>query len=249
MWTMSLLAAFFSYDDPNRSRVVIVAGVVDLRTVRNDCKHIHLCSQSDERSRGRIAAGDLRGSRAIYGHSHEEIDVGNDIAPAHAMLRQRLEEVLPAARALLDAIEHKVARRAASSSNRIVRAVAVFDDAEKRVRLVGVENMSLGERYRAGGLDRVRRKIALACVICVVAEEVDGLSAFTVNDPQMLPLLDDAAPGHLRRDDLVENNPFFLHPRNPATLYRRTVAGAIAQLQARRRDGRSANNPRAPRDW
>src|SRR3984893_13106051 len=72
--------------------------------------------------------------------------------------------------------------------------------------------MPLGERYRAGGLDRVRRKIALACVVCVVAEEVDGLSAFTVNDPQMLPLLDDAAPGHLRRDDLVENNPFFLHP-------------------------------------
>src|ERR1700730_4437475 len=109
MWTMSLLVAFFSYDDPNRSRVVIVASVVDLRTVRNDCKHIHLCPSGEERFRGGVAACDFSGSRAIYGHSHEEIEVGNNIAPAHGMLRQRLEEVFPAARALLDAIEHKVA--------------------------------------------------------------------------------------------------------------------------------------------
>src|SRR5438105_4974416 len=106
---MSLLVAFFGYDNPNRSRVVIVASVADLRTVRNDCKHIHLCSQSDERSWGRVPAGDLGGSRAVYGHPHEEIDVGNNIAPAHGMLRQRLEEVFPTARALLDAIEHTVA--------------------------------------------------------------------------------------------------------------------------------------------
>src|SRR5438128_1326422 len=102
------------------------------------------------------------------------------------MFRERLEEVFPASGAVLHAVEHKVARRAAGSADSVVRAVGIFDDGEKRPRLIGIEDMTLGERYRACRLDRIRRKIALVRVVRVVTQEVDGLPALTINDPKML---------------------------------------------------------------
>ncbi len=109
------------------------------------------------------------------------------------------QEILPAAGAILDAIEHPVGRRAAAAADRVVPAELVLDDGEDRPGNVGIERVARGQEDAARGLEGVGRVVALLWIGGVVAEEVHRLLPFEVGDAQHLAALDDRSPTTARR--------------------------------------------------
>src|ERR1700686_2437984 len=93
-----------SHDHTNGRRIVSVARVVHLRTVRKDGEHVTLGTQFDVVSWLRGPGGDAGFADVIDGHAHEKVDVAYDIALIEVELRQDRGEIIVACLCRLDAI-------------------------------------------------------------------------------------------------------------------------------------------------
>src|SRR5262249_37083476 len=101
------------------SRVIVIRWIVNLRTIRNYGEYVHFRTQFDVATRRRIATCDRRLTSALDRHAHEKIDIRHDVPASHPELFQTFQEILATAGAIFRAIEHKVARRAASAADGI----------------------------------------------------------------------------------------------------------------------------------
>ena len=117
-------------DKLDRSRIIVIRWIVDLRTIRNYSEYVHFRTQFDVAARRRNAACDRRLTSALDRHAHEEIDIRHDVPAPHPELFQTFQEILATAGAIFHAIEHVVACRAASATDGVVRPVGVLDDCE-----------------------------------------------------------------------------------------------------------------------
>lgn len=71
---------------------------------------------------------------------------------------------------------------------------------------IGIQNRALIDEQFTLDLDRVGRAVAVARVRCVVAQEVDCLLAFEVDQPEHIALGDAMAPGPPGWHHLVEHD-------------------------------------------
>src|SRR4051812_8346711 len=66
---------------PYRRRVVPIAGIVDLRAVRDHGERIHLRPQCHLAAWQGDALCDRGGAGTLHGHTHKEVHVRHDVAP------------------------------------------------------------------------------------------------------------------------------------------------------------------------
>src|SRR5262249_45588625 len=121
---------------------------------------------------------------------------------------ERPEEVVPTVRRALDTVANAVRLGAAASPDRVVPPAGVGDDGEEAPPQPRIEAVACRQEDRARELHRVRGVVPLGGVGGDVAEEVDGLPAFEVHDPQDVARPDDARPLAARGNGpLVVNMP------------------------------------------
>src|SRR3977135_1686259 len=92
----SLRLAGIPYYDAYRGWVEVVARIVDLGTIGDDEKHVHVRGNVDVISGSRDAIDNRKSSRRLDRHTHEEVQVCDDVALGQSMLRQLKNEVFAA---------------------------------------------------------------------------------------------------------------------------------------------------------
>src|SRR5258708_6482553 len=97
-WNMAPLRSPLPDEQADRRWVVSVAGVIELRTIRDEHEHVHLGAHLDVASGARHAVGKGEAAFQRDWHVHEEVDVARQVALAHApsVTRKREEEAVAA---------------------------------------------------------------------------------------------------------------------------------------------------------
>src|SRR6266545_2418399 len=186
--------ASLAHDHPDRRRVKAVARVAGLRAVRDHGEDVHLGAEVDIVAGLREALGDRHRAVEAHGNVHEPVQVGDDVLLAETEGRQRAQEVLAAVGGVLDAVAKLVALGAAAAANGVVATAGVFNDGEETPAHIRVDAVPLGEEDRPRVLHGVGSVVALRGILGIVAEEVDRLLAFEVDDAKDLTVPEHAPP-------------------------------------------------------
>ena len=135
-----------------------------------------------------IPSSKERPPSAVTGHVHEEVDVGRHIPLGERDLRprRRQQEALAAAvhGSGVLAVANGVTLGRACAADRIVPTAGVGDDREERTPRRREELAPRLEVELPLRPDRVRRAVAVACVVGVVEERIDGLVALEIHDAE-----------------------------------------------------------------
>src|SRR5581483_1482785 len=138
---------------------------------------------------------------------HEEVDVRDEVALAHAERPQTVEEVVTAVvhvpRVLPEPAD--VALGAAGAAQRVVAAAGVADDRREHGSLARQQARSGGEEDVVLGAHGVGRAVTVRGVVRVVEEGVDGLVALEVDDAQDVAPRQDVGPRLTGADDDVDD--------------------------------------------
>src|SRR5436190_5863016 len=181
--------------DSNRSRIVRIAGVVELRTVGNQHQRVHERGHLHVSAGGRDSIGESQLAFGRHGHVHEEIDVRGQVAFGHPaiVVRERQQEAVAAAmhRTLLERITHGIAFGGTRAAQRVVPPAGVVFDAQHRVAAIREKDGARSQIDALLRLDRVLRAVGFRGISGVVEQCVDGLVAFEIDDAKRLP-----APHH-----------------------------------------------------
>ncbi len=84
------------HEHAQRRGVEVVAGVVDLRAVRDDDEQVDLGAERDALAGAGHAVDDPEGTVGFHGDVHEPVEVGHEVAGGQAVPGALGEEVLPA---------------------------------------------------------------------------------------------------------------------------------------------------------
>ena len=164
-------------------RIVAVTRVVHLWTIRQNSEHIALGSQIDKVAWDRSIGCHTCAAIGFNGHLHEEINVADDGKAVEAVAFELLEEVCIATVGPVNAVTQPIVSFAAAAVDSIVLPQRIFDDSEQGHSTVGIEHRATADVNAALNFDGVHRAVSIGEIGGVVAEKINCLLPFEVNDP------------------------------------------------------------------
>ena len=173
--------------EADRRGIEAVAGVVDLRAVRDHDEHAHVARGARRASPGAEMPSTMpRVPSASTGTFMNQLMLLGHVALAHAAPRVREQEVVDA-RVLVtgvEAVAQRVRLAAARAADGVVALAGGRGDRHHRPALVGEQLRAGDEEDVPLGHDRVGRAVALGGIVGVVEDAVDRLVALEVDDAQ-----------------------------------------------------------------
>src|ERR1700745_3985354 len=131
----------FVNDGLQRREAEAVAGIVDLRAVRERGNHVHLGAEVDVIAGLAFRHLDRPAAVAADRTVHEHVHVERDILPGDAPGLERSGEIVAAVLAVLHAVGPLVCEAAAGAGQYVVNAAAVRDDRHHGACFVGIEDV------------------------------------------------------------------------------------------------------------
>ena len=180
---------------------LFICGQLETRT----CQDVHLGAERHPLAWPGDAIDDAQRAVCLDGDVHEPVEVGDDVAGAHAVPGRLGEEVLPAAvlghRVM--AVAQGVGLLAARAADRVLPVDLVGDHRGERVALVGPQDGARAHVDVARPGDRVGHAVPLGGIAGAVQQAVRRLISADVHDREDVALLYYGGPRGARRDDLV----------------------------------------------
>src|SRR5215471_5040048 len=226
------------HQQPNRGRIEIIRRIEALWTVRDDRESSLLGPQVHVVPR--LGAPRSYAEPAIHRnrYAHEEINVGDYVALPEPERPEGTDEILVAAPLPRLTVAKAIVGGAAAAGQRVVTANRVSNDREQPLGPYAVQPVPGGQVDRSRILHRVGRVVAVGGVSGVIAQEVDRLLAFYVDNAQHVAYLDHSRPmrsgGHVHLGEDLHLRPL---------LYSRVGFTSIAERRALTHH--ASNRPRA----
>ena len=132
-WLGKRLRCIRSKDEyPDWRRIVIIDGVVDLRTVRNDSQHVSLSTKIYKIARFRNARTHIHFAVFAYRDVHKEVYIRDDVFGPHPIFLQLAKKVITAVWLISNAIAKRIEGSAATTTDRVMFAAGIRYDRKQR---------------------------------------------------------------------------------------------------------------------
>ena len=194
----------------HRSRMVVRVGIERMRTGRQHQQRVHLEAQLDVVARAAVLFIEMQCAGVVGGHAAEEIDVGNQVALAEAILAELVEHAVAAVLEIVVALfletagaelcrNHGRIRQAADS---VVPAAAVGGNRAQYASHIRIARAAGGQKRGVLRLERIGQVVALRQRLEVVHQRCDIGARLERRDAQRRAAPQDAGPVLARSERL-----------------------------------------------
>jgi hypothetical protein len=191
--------------------VVAVAGVVHLRAVGEHGEDIAFGPQRHMASRLECCGSDAGPAIFKDGNAHEPVYVGHNRRAAETEALQDRLEICVAGLRGVNAVAQEVVGIAATAIDGVVPAHRIFNHRHQGGTTIGIEHAACAHEDIALDLYRVGGAVAILRIGPVVAEEINGLLAFKIDDGENIAPRNAGAPRLPGRNDFIKNDFTFFH--------------------------------------